>query len=143
MREAIEHVPEWKLPGGAAPERFTLHDFRRTAITGMQMAVSEKEASVMVGPRPEVMRRHRSGSTSRASYAEMWLGAWSVADVTAQSLRAVARGLSSCHRLWNGLSQLTIHPKLVCTGRLVKLADTQDLGSCAARRRGSSPRAAT
>ena len=27
-------------------------------------------------------------------------------------------------------------------GRLVELADTQDLGSCAARRRGSSPRAA-
>lgn len=27
-------------------------------------------------------------------------------------------------------------------GRLVKLADTQDLGSCAERRRGSSPRAA-
>ena len=38
---------------------FTLHDFRRTAITGMQMAgVSEKEASVMVGATPEVIRRH-------------------------------------------------------------------------------------
>jgi len=38
---------------------FTLHDFRRTAITGMQMAgVTEKEASVMVGATPEVMRRH-------------------------------------------------------------------------------------
>lgn len=38
---------------------FTLHDFRRTAITGMQMAgVSEKEASIMVGCTPEVMRRH-------------------------------------------------------------------------------------
>ncbi|MFO0897600.1 MAG: hypothetical protein U0836_09280 [Pirellulales bacterium] len=38
---------------------FTLHDFRRTAITGMQMAgVSEKEASVMVGATPEVIRKH-------------------------------------------------------------------------------------
>jgi len=38
---------------------FTLHDFRRTAISGMQMAgVSEKEASVMVGATPEVIRRH-------------------------------------------------------------------------------------
>jgi integrase len=41
------------------PERFTLHDFRRTAITGLQMAgVSEKETSVMVGATPEVIRRH-------------------------------------------------------------------------------------
>ncbi len=40
-------------------QSFSLHDFRRTAITGMQMAgVSEKEASVMVGATPEVMRRH-------------------------------------------------------------------------------------
>jgi integrase len=40
-------------------ESFTLHDFRRTAITGMQMAgVSEKEASIQVGCTPEVMRRH-------------------------------------------------------------------------------------
>lgn len=30
----------------------------------------------------------------------------------------------------------------MATGRLVELADTQDLGSCAERRRGSSPRAA-
>jgi integrase len=38
---------------------FTLHDFRRTAITGMQMAgVTEKEASIQVGCTPEVMRRH-------------------------------------------------------------------------------------
>ena len=37
----------------------TLHDFRRTAISGLQMAgVSEKEASVMVGATPEVIRRH-------------------------------------------------------------------------------------
>jgi hypothetical protein len=36
-----------------------LNDFRRTAITAMQMAgVSEKEASVLVGATPEVMRKH-------------------------------------------------------------------------------------
>ena len=35
---------------------FTMHDFRRTAITGMQMAgVTEKEASMQVGCTPEVM----------------------------------------------------------------------------------------
>jgi integrase len=40
-------------------QSFTLHDFRRTAISGMQMAgVTEKEASIMVGATPEVMRRH-------------------------------------------------------------------------------------
>ena len=46
--------------GDAEPlSTFTLHDFRRTAITGMQMAgVSEKEASTMVGATPEVIRRH-------------------------------------------------------------------------------------
>lgn len=31
----------------------------------------------------------------------------------------------------------------IVDGHLVKLADTQDLGSCAARRRGSTPRVAT
>lgn len=41
------------------PPPFTLHDFRRTAITGLQMAgVSEKETSIMVGATPEVIRRH-------------------------------------------------------------------------------------
>ena len=47
---------------GREPETvptFTLHDFRRTAITGLQMAgVTEKEASIQVGCTPEVMRRH-------------------------------------------------------------------------------------
>jgi hypothetical protein len=44
---------------GSSWETFTLHDFRRTAITGMQMAgVSEKDASVMVGATPEVIRKH-------------------------------------------------------------------------------------
>ena len=46
--------------GGAVVwSRFTLHDFRRTAITGLQMAgVSEKDVSVMVGATPEVIRKH-------------------------------------------------------------------------------------
>ena len=40
-------------------EPFTLHDFRRTAITAMQMSgTTEKEASILVGCTPEVMRRH-------------------------------------------------------------------------------------
>jgi integrase len=40
-------------------EPFTLHDFRRTAITGLQMAgASEKETSLMVGATPEVIRKH-------------------------------------------------------------------------------------
>jgi hypothetical protein len=44
---------------GPKPERFSLHDFRRTTITGLQMAgVSEKETSVMVGATPEVIRKH-------------------------------------------------------------------------------------
>lgn len=52
-----------KAAAAARPKRawepFTLHDFRRTAITGMQMAgVTEKEASIAVGATPEVMRKH-------------------------------------------------------------------------------------
>jgi integrase len=40
-------------------DSFTLHDFRRTAITGLQMAgASEKETSLMVGATPEVIRKH-------------------------------------------------------------------------------------
>lgn len=40
-------------------DRFTLHDFRRTAVTGLQMAgVSEKETSLLVGATPEVIRKH-------------------------------------------------------------------------------------
>jgi len=50
-RSAGKTVADW--------HPFTLHDFRRTAITGMQMAgVSEKETSVMVGATPEVIRKH-------------------------------------------------------------------------------------
>lgn len=40
-------------------EGFTLHDFRRTAITGLQMSgVSEKDTSIQVGATPEVIRKH-------------------------------------------------------------------------------------
>jgi len=45
--------------GRKGEESFTLHDFRRTAITGLQMAgASEKETSLMVGAAPEVIRKH-------------------------------------------------------------------------------------
>ncbi len=44
---------------GQEGDHFTLHDFRRTAITDLQMAgVSEKETSLMVGATPEVIRKH-------------------------------------------------------------------------------------
>jgi integrase len=40
-------------------ERFSLHDFRKTTITALQMSgTSEKETSVLVGATPEVIRRH-------------------------------------------------------------------------------------
>ena len=36
-----------------------MHDFRRTAITGLQMAgLSENEMPLMVGATPEVIRKH-------------------------------------------------------------------------------------
>lgn len=45
--------------GDVPPEPFTLHDFRRTAITRMYSAgASEKEASTLVGATPEVIRKH-------------------------------------------------------------------------------------
>ena len=56
-REQAEAVKKAMPPATWDP--FTLHDFRRTAITALQMSgTSEKEASVMVGCTPEVMRRH-------------------------------------------------------------------------------------
>ena len=40
-------------------EPFTLHDFRRTAVSALQMAgVSEKETSLMVGAASKVIRKH-------------------------------------------------------------------------------------
>jgi hypothetical protein len=66
----------------------TLRDFRRTAISGMQIAgVSAKEASVMVGATPEVIRRHYEKMDQVAiarRNVERRLGA----DGTAQPLRA-------------------------------------------------------
>jgi len=48
-----------KVAPPATWEPFTLHNFRKTGISAMQMAgVSEKEASVQVGCTPEVMRQH-------------------------------------------------------------------------------------
>jgi integrase len=65
LQDELQRFNEGKAEAAAKadpPEEwqpFTLHDFRRTAISGMQMAgVTEKEASVMVGATPEVMRRH-------------------------------------------------------------------------------------
>ena len=47
------------LDRSAGVTAWRLHDFRRTAITGMQMAgVSEKECSMIVGDTPEVIRKH-------------------------------------------------------------------------------------
>ena len=51
------------LPDGK-DDRFTLHDYPRTAVTGLQMAgVSEKETSLLVGAAPEVIRKHYDGWT--------------------------------------------------------------------------------
>ena len=65
LQDELKRYNEHRAEQAAAAEppvewhAFTLHDFRKTAITGMQMVgVSEKEASVMVGCTPEVMRRH-------------------------------------------------------------------------------------
>ena len=65
LQDELQRYNDHRAIEGAASDPpadwqpFTLHDFRRTAISGMQMAgVSEKEASVMVGATPEVMRRH-------------------------------------------------------------------------------------
>jgi hypothetical protein len=52
-------------------EPFTLHDFRRTAITGMQMAgVTEKEASVMVGATPDYPQALREAGPTGDCQAE-------------------------------------------------------------------------
>jgi hypothetical protein len=80
--------------GEPAPEGFTLHDFRRTAITGMQMAgVSEKDASIMVGATPEVIRRHYERldqMTIARRNVQLWLagGEGPKAGTFPQSLRA-------------------------------------------------------
>ena len=54
LQDELVHFRE-----GREGDHFTLHDFRRTAITDLQMAgVSEKETSLMVGATPEVIRKH-------------------------------------------------------------------------------------
>ena len=79
-------------------ERFTLHDFRRTAITGMQMAgVSEKETSVMIGATPEVIRRHYEKLDQRViarRNVQRRLGAagsGAIAQIFARPLRAAEK----------------------------------------------------
>ena len=96
-----EHrVKKAKEAGSPAPEAFTLYDFRRTAITGMQMAgVSEKEASVMVGGTPEVIRKHYEKMDRQAIARcrdQKRLGAGGASALQIQKpqpLRAVGRGL--------------------------------------------------
>lgn len=48
------------------PEPFTLHDFRRTAVTRMySIGITEKEASTLVGASPEVIRKHYEAMNKR------------------------------------------------------------------------------
>ena len=64
-KEVIEAAKE---AGEIPPEPFTLHDFRRTAITRMYSAgASEKEASILVGATPEVIRKHYEAMNQRAN----------------------------------------------------------------------------
>jgi hypothetical protein len=59
FQDELTSFHESREQGDSKPERFSLHDFRRTAITGLQMSgVSEKETSTMVGATPEVIRKH-------------------------------------------------------------------------------------
>jgi hypothetical protein len=59
MQDEMKRFHAEKRVANSAWEPSTLHDFRRTAITAMQMAgTPEKEASVIVGCTPEVMRKH-------------------------------------------------------------------------------------
>jgi integrase len=54
-----ERAEKAKADEEPIPPSFTLHDFRRTCVTALQMAgVSEKECSLMVGCTPEVIRKH-------------------------------------------------------------------------------------
>jgi hypothetical protein len=55
----MEREAEANKENRPKPERSTLHDFRRTTISDLQMAgVPEKETSLMVGATPEVIRKH-------------------------------------------------------------------------------------
>jgi integrase len=56
-KERADAAAEAAPPQSTEP--FTLHDFRRTAITALQMSgTSEKETGIMVGATPEVIRKH-------------------------------------------------------------------------------------
>jgi integrase len=76
-------------------QTFTLHDFRRTAITALQMSgVSEKETSVLVGATPEVIRKHyekmdQHGIARRALERRLAIeGPAPIREQSPQSLRA-------------------------------------------------------
>jgi hypothetical protein len=79
-------------------EAFTLRAFRRTAITGLQMAgASEKETSLMAGATPEVIRKHYE-KLSRMAIAKRCVlrrlqaeGSDKATDPTAPILVPVAR----------------------------------------------------
>jgi integrase len=82
---------------GREGDNFTLHDFRRTAITSLQMAgVSEKETSLMVGATPEVIRKHYEKLDSMAIAKRNTQKRLAMADPTApilaRPLRAEANG---------------------------------------------------
>jgi len=89
--------------GKTKAERFSLHDFRRTAITGLQMAgVSEKECSTMVGATPEVIRKHYEkldqmaiAKRSVERRLSMVVGGSSCTQFTAPAPRGAENGLTS------------------------------------------------
>lgn len=59
MQAELERYNDRQAKADEGWDRFTLHDFRRTAITGMQEAGgTEKQVSQLVGATPEVIRAH-------------------------------------------------------------------------------------
>jgi integrase len=87
LQDELVHFRE-----GREGDHFTLHDFRRTAITDLQMAgVSEKETSLMVGATPEVIRKHYEkleAMTIAKRAVEKRLSANPDAPILARRLRA-------------------------------------------------------
>jgi integrase len=67
LKRYNEEIEAAARKAGEIPaEPFTLHDFRRTAITRMYSAgASEKETSTLVGATPEVIRKHYEGIDRR------------------------------------------------------------------------------
>ena len=83
---------------GQDGDHFTLHDFRRTAITDLQMAgVSEKETSLMVGATPEVIRKHyeklEAMTIAKRAVEKRLLANHQSLAFVAPVARAAARGL--------------------------------------------------